>query len=219
MRALEERGRTVVLVARAGSVLGLLAFGDALRPNVARTIARLRQSGVRTVLMSGDNRAAVERVARETGIDEAHAGLLPPEKAALIRTLQQGAKVAMVGDGINDSVALMQADIGIAMGGGADIAIDAADIIILNNRLDAVLDAREISRWSYRKMLQNVCLALLLNGIGIPLAATGLLYPVGAMAAMAFSVTTIFANSLRGRPRLFFDAILSVGRAAEPAKA
>lgn len=219
VRALEDKGRTVVVVARAGTVLGLLAFGDALRQNVARVIATLRQSGVSTILMSGDNKAAAERVGKEVGVDQVHAELLPQDKAALIRTIQETGNVAMVGDGINDSVALMQANVGIAMGSGADIAIDSADIIILNNRLDAVLDARKISRWSYRKMLQNVCLAIMFNGIGIPLAATGLVYPIWAMAAMAFSVTAIFANSLRGRPRLFFDAILSVGRAAEPAKA
>lgn len=219
VKALEEKGRTVVLVARAKSVLGLLAFGDALRPNVARTIATLRQIGVRTVLMSGDNKAAAQRVGREVGVDEIHAQLLPQDKATLIRKIQQTGNVAMVGDGINDSVALMQANVGIAMGSGADIAIDSADIIILNNRLEAVLDAREISRWSYRKMLQNVSLAIMFNGIGIPLAATGLVYPIWAMAAMALSVTAIFVNSLRGRPRLFFDAILSVGRMAEPAKA
>ena len=218
VRTLEEKGRTVVLVARENAVLGLLAFGDAVRPNAKYTIDRLRQAGIRTILMSGDNRAAVERVGNEVGVDEVHAGLLPQEKASLIRTMQQAGSVAMVGDGINDSVALMQANVGIAMGNGADIAIDAADIIILNNRLEAVLDAREISRWSYRKMLQNVCLAIMFNGIGIPLAATGLVYPIWAMAAMAFSVTAIFSNSLRGRPRLFFDAILSVGRAAEPVR-
>jgi len=217
VRALEEKGRTVVIVARAAKIVGLLAFGYALRTNVARTIGTLRRTGMRTIVMSGDNKAAVERVAKEIGLDEVHAQLLPPQKAALIRALQRNAKVAMVGDGINDSVALMQADVGIAMGDGADIAIDSADIIILNNRLDAVLEAYEISRWSYRKMLQNVCLAIAFNGIGIPLAATGLVYPIWAMAAMAFSVTTIFSNSLRGRPRLFFDAILSVGRVAEPA--
>lgn len=210
--ALEDLGRTVVVVARSNRVIGLLAFGDATRPGAARTIAAFKEAGIRTLLMSGDNIPAVRRIAQELGIDEAHGQLLPQDKAAFIRKAQQSGSVAMVGDGINDAPALMQANVGIAMGGGTDIAIDSADIIILNNRVEAVLDAREISRWSYRKMVQNVGLAIAFNGIGIPLAATGLVYPIWAMAAMAFSVTAIFANSLRGRPRLFFDAILSVGR-------
>ena len=216
IEALEKAGRTVVMVARAKRALGLLAFGDALRPGALNTVSALRRAGVRTVLMSGDNAAASRRIAAEAGIDEVHGGLLPQDKAALIRSLQRNGNVAMVGDGINDAPALMQANVGIAMGGGTDIAIDSADIIILNNRLEALLDAREISRWSYRKMVQNVCLAVTFNGIGVPLAATGLVYPIWAMAAMAISVTAIFFNSLRGRPRLFFDAVLSVGRVPVP---
>jgi P-type E1-E2 ATPase len=125
-------------------------------------------------------RCSTRRVGTELGVDETHAELLPQDKAALIRELQRDGNVAMIGDGINDAPALMQANIGIAMGSGTDIAIDSADIVILNNRLQAVVEAREISRWSYRKMLQNVTLAVLFNGIGVPLAATGLIHPIWA---------------------------------------
>lgn len=212
IRALESSGHTVVGIARAKRVIGILAFGDQIRDGAARVVSELRRQGIRTLIVSGDNAQATKRVAAELGIDEVHAEKLPQDKAALIRELQKSGNVAMVGDGINDAPALMQANIGIAMGGGTDIAIDSADIIILNQRLEAVLEAREISRWSYRKMVQNVTLAVLFNGIGVPLAATGLVYPIWAMSAMAISVTAIFYNSLRGRPRMFFDAILSVGR-------
>lgn len=213
---LENAGRTVIAVGRGEKPLGVLALGDALRPEAAEAVISLKKSRLRIVLVTGDNARAAHRVATELGIDEVHAGVLPDEKAQLVRRLQQNERVAMVGDGINDAPALMQADVGIAMGGGTDIAIDSADIVILNNRLDSVITAREISRRSYRKMLQNVSLAFLFNGIGVPLAATGLVYPVWAMAAMAVSVTTIFFNSLWGRPSLFFQAILSVGRPIVP---
>lgn len=209
---LEDMGRTVVAVTRDGELIGLLAFGDAPRDEAAPTIAKLRDAGIRTMLITGDNQRTAARVAEELGLDEVHAEVLPGEKAALIRELQKRGRTAMVGDGINDAPALMQADVGIAMGSGTDIAIDAADIIILNNRISNVVEGREISRQGYRKMVQNVSLAFLFNGIGVPLAATGLLYPVWAMVAMAASVTAIFVNSLWGRPQLFVDAILSVGR-------
>ena len=173
----------------------------------------MRKSGLITIMVTGDNERAARRIAGELGIDEVHAGVLPADKAGIVRGLQaDGNRVAMVGDGINDAPALMQADVGIAMGGGTDIAIESADIIILSNRVDALPVAREISRYSYSKMLQNVTLAFMFNGIGIPVAATGLIYPMWAMVAMAVSVTAIFFNSLWGRPRLFFDAVLSVGR-------
>jgi Cu+-exporting ATPase len=214
---LEAAGRTVIAVARAGRALGVIALGDTLRPDAASAVAALRKAGLRTVLLTGDNERAARRIAKEAGIDEVHAGVLPDRKAEIIRSLQRDGGVAMVGDGINDAPSLMQADVGIAMGGGTDIAIESADIIILSNRLEALPIAREISRRSYRKMLQNVTLAFLFNGIGIPAAATGLVYPVWAMAAMAVSVTAIFFNSLWGRPRLFIDAILSVGRPAASA--
>ena len=214
IRAFETAGDTVVAVARANRAVGILAFGDVVRNGARSVVSQLRAQGVKSLIVSGDNAPATRRVGAEAGIDEIHAELLPQDKARIIRELQQRGNVAMVGDGINDAPALMQANVGIAMGGGTDIAIDAADIIILNNRLEAVVDAREVSRWSYRKMVQNVCLAVMFNGIGVPLAATGLVHPIWAMTAMAVSVTLIFVNSLRGKPRMFFDAILSVQNVA-----
>jgi Cu+-exporting ATPase len=212
VEALEGAGRTVIAIARDGVVLGVVALGDILRPDAVSTVTALREAGLKAILITGDNKRAAQRVGREVGIDDVRARVLPQDKANIVRELQANARVAMVGDGINDAPALMQADIGIAMGGGTDIAIESADIIILSNRLNALLVARDISRRSYGKMVQNVTLAFLFNGIGIPLAATGLIHPVWAMVAMAVSVTAIFFNSLWGTPRLFFDAIRSVGR-------
>ena len=209
---LEARGLTVIGLARDGVLLGLLALGDALRPDAAETVRRLHALGIRTSLITGDNEQAARHFAHAAGIEEVHARVLPAGKAVLIRQLQQGARVAMVGDGINDAPALMQADVGIAFGTGADIAIESADVIILNQRLGAVLDAYAVSRNSYRKIVQNVSLAFLFNGIGIPVAATGLIYPVWGMVAMAASVTAIFINSLWGHGGYFFEAIRAVGR-------
>lgn len=212
---LERLGRTVVGVAREQRIVGLLALDDALRPDARETIDRLKSSGIGIVLLTGDNSRAAKHIAREAGIDEVYAEVLPGDKAETVRRIQNDkrTRVAMVGDGINDAPALMQADVGIAMGNGTDIAIEAADVVLLNARLTGVLTAYEISRHSYRKMLQNITLAFLFNGIGIPVAATGLIYPVWAMVAMAASVTTIFINSLQGRSGLFFGAISSVGHA------
>jgi heavy metal translocating P-type ATPase len=210
---LEEAGRTVIVVARDSRAIGLVALGDRLKADAAETVAALRRAGLRAVLVTGDNERAARWVAREAGIDEVYAVVLPNRKAEIIHELQERrARVAMVGDGINDAPALMQADVGIAMGSGTDIAIESADIIVLGQGLGLIVVAREISRRSYRKMLHNVALAFAFNGIGIPIAATGLIYPVWAMAAMAISVTAIFLNSLWGRPALFIDAVLSVGR-------
>jgi heavy metal translocating P-type ATPase len=215
IQELEGRGLTVIAAARQGMLLGLLALGDALRPDAAQTVSRLHALGIRTSLITGDNEQAALHFARAAGIEEVHARVLPAEKAAMIRKLQERDRVAMVGDGINDAPALMQADVGIAFGSGADIAIESADVIILNKRVEAVLDAYEISRRSYRKIVQNVSLAFLFNGLGIPAAATGLVYPIWGMVAMAASVTTIFINSLWGRGNYFFAAIKTVGHPAQ----
>ncbi len=212
---LEKVGRTVIAVSRNDQLLGVIALGDELRPDAAEAIAAMCRAGITPILVTGDNLRAASRVGREVGIDDVRAGIRPAQKAEIVRELQTEGRgrVAMVGDGINDAPALMQADVGVAMGSGTDIAIESSDIIIVSNRLMSVLTAHEISRRSYRKTKQNVVLAFLFNGIGVPLATTGLIYPVWAMIAMALSVTSIFVNSLWGRLDLLFEAIGSVGRA------
>jgi len=209
---LEEAGRTVVVVGRDSVALGLIALGDQVRAEAGAAIEQMKRRGIVPVLVTGDNRRAAERVAAELGIERVYAGVLPDGKSQIVRELQRNGRVAMVGDGINDAPALMQADVGVAMGAGTDIAIESSDIIIVGNRLDAVLIARDISRRSYRRTKQDVALAFLFNGIGVPLAATGLLHPIWAMLAMVASVNTVFANSLRGKLSLLFATIGSVGR-------
>jgi Cu+-exporting ATPase len=218
---LEEVGRTVIAVSHNGHLKGAIALGDELRPDAAEAVAAMRQAGITPILVTGDNPRAASLVAQSVGISDVRAGILPGQKAEIVRELQAEGRgrVAMVGDGINDAPALMQADVGVAMGSGTDIAIESSDIIMVSNRLMAVLTARDISRHSYRKTKQNVVLAFLFNGIGVPLATTGLVYPVWAMVAMALSVTSIFANSLWEQPNLLFEAIGSVGRAKPSEKA
>jgi heavy metal translocating P-type ATPase len=214
---LEGEGHTVVAVARDNHLLGVVALADTLRPDAAGTVAALRAAGLTPVLVTGDNPRAARHIARQLGIDDVHAQVLPDGKSDLVGQLQAaGHTVAMVGDGINDAPALMRADVGIAMGGGTDIATESADIILVREHLHLILTARDISRRSYRRVKQNVALAFTFNGIGIPLAATGLVYPVWAMAAMAASVTSLFINSLGGRPSLLLQAIGSVGRTPAP---
>ncbi len=210
IEALETAGRTVIAVGRDQQPLGVIALGDQLRPDAVSAVAQMRGLGLAPVLVTGDNPRAAKLVAAQLGIEDVHAGVLPGQKADIVRQLQANGRVAMVGDGINDAPALMQADVGLAMGRGTDIAIESSDIIVVGNRLEAVLTARDISIRSYRKTKQNVALAFLFNGVGVPLAATGLVYPVWAMAAMALSVTLIFINSIGDRPALLFEALLSV---------
>ena len=212
MEAAEETGATVVAVTSDSRLVGAVVLADEVRPDAADAITAMRRAGIVPVLVTGDNLLAAAAIAAQVGIEVVHAAILPGDKAVIVRDLQRTSRVAMVGDGINDAPALMQADVGLAMGAGTDIAMESADIILVNNRLGSIMIARDISRRSYRKTRQNVALAFTFNGVGIPAAATGLVYPVWAMAAMAVSVTSIFANSLWGRPALLFQAVLSVGR-------
>ena len=213
---LETQGRTVVLVARNDDLVGAIALGDEIRSDAFAAVAALKERGIAPVLVTGDNARAAERVAATLGIAEVRAGVLPEGKAEIVRELQKNGRVAMVGDGINDAPALMQADVGIAMGAGTDIAIESSDIVIMGNKLNSILVALDISSRSYRKTRQNVILAFLFNGIGVPLATTGLVYPVWAMIAMIASVSAVFTNSLWGRLSLLTEAVRSVGRPIEP---
>ena len=199
-RHLEEEGQTVIAVARNNVFLGLIAIADTIKEDAARTIQRIKDAGITPVMLSGDNQRTAHSVASRVGIDEVLAEVLPDEKAAEIRRLQQDeTRVMMVGDGINDAPALTQADIGIAIGAGTDIAIDSADIVIMSDRLGAVMDAHEIGVSSYRKTKQNLALAFAFNGVGVVAAITGLVSPVWAMIAMISSVTAVLANSFGGR--------------------
>ncbi|MFP5350915.1 MAG: heavy metal translocating P-type ATPase, partial [Gammaproteobacteria bacterium] len=183
---------------------GLLAFGDSIKPNTARLIERLRAQGVRSVMLTGDNRGAAEAVAKRLGIDEVKAEVLPGDKAQAVEALKRnGAVVAMVGDGINDAPALAAADVGIAMATGTDVAMHTAGITLMRGEPLLVADSIDISRRTYRKIRQNLFWAFIYNVVGIPLAAFGLLSPVIAGAAMAFSSVSVVSNALllkRWRP-------------------
>lgn len=198
---LQAEGRTVSWLAEIGAVpklLGLLAFGDTPKPTAAAAIRRLHAQGIRTALISGDNRGSAEAMARLLGIDIVHAEVLPEDKAAIVAQLkaQAGTRAAMVGDGINDAPALAAADVGIAMSTGTDVAMHAAGITLMRGDPALVGDAIDISRRTYAKIRQNLFWAFVYNVVGIPLAAFGLLSPVIAGAAMAFSSVSVVSNAL-----------------------
>jgi heavy metal translocating P-type ATPase len=200
IEAMETRGQTVIAVAAGGGALGLIAIADTLKDDAREAIERMKAAGLEPVMITGDNGRTARVVADQVGISEVYAQVLPQDKAARVRELQRhGVRVAMVGDGINDAPALMQADVGIAIGAGTDIAIESSDVIFIGDRLGGVVDAYHIGRNSYRKTVQNLTLAFSFNGIGVPLAITGLLHPIWAMVAMAASVSTVLLNSFGGR--------------------
>jgi Cu+-exporting ATPase len=196
----EEAGQTATFVAWDGQVRGVLVVADTIKPGSRQAIARLRAMGLRPVLLTGDNERAARGVARAVGIDDVIAGVLPAGKLAAIRQLQaQHSTVAMVGDGVNDAAALAQADLGLAMGTGADAAIEAADLTLVSGDLRAVPDAIALSRRTLTTIKANLGWAFAYNVAAIPLAASGLLSPMIAAAAMAFSSVFVVTNSLRLR--------------------
>ncbi len=206
------RGATPVLLAIDGRAAALFAIRDPLRADSVTALQRLHREGYRLVMLTGDNATTAQAIAREAGIDEVIAGVLPDGKAeAIIKLQKQGRRVAMVGDGINDAPALAQADVGIAMGGGSDVAIETAAITLMRHSLTGVADALAISKATLRNMKQNLLGAFIYNAFGIPVAAgilwplTGtLLNPVVAGAAMALSSITVVSNAnrlLRFKPK------------------
>ena len=200
VEAMQAAGSTVIALAVDGHSAALIAIADQTKADAGEAIERLRSAGLEPVMLTGDNERTAKAVAERVGITEYRAEVLPQDKAEAVRDLQkQGYRVAMVGDGINDAPALMQADVGIAIGAGTDIAIESADVVLIGERLSAVVDAYHIGKSSYRKTVQNISLAFAFNGIGVPLAVTGLVHPVWAMVAMVASVSTVLTNSFAGR--------------------
>ena len=196
----ERVGRTAVLVGWDGQLRGALAVGDTVKPSAAAAVAGLRALGLRPVLLSGDNEATAKAVAAAVGIDDVIAGILPADKAAAIRDLQaRGHRVAMVGDGVNDGPALAAADLGMAIGGGTDVAISAADLILLREDLSVVPEAITLARAALKTIRRNLAWAFGYNVAAVPLAALGFLNPLIAAAAMTMSSVLVVANSLRLR--------------------
>jgi P-type Cu2+ transporter len=220
----DSAGRTTILVAIDGSLAAVISIADALRETAAEAIGRLHELGLRTVMLSGDNRATAERIAAEVGIDEVIAEVLPADKASRVRELQaEGRKVAMVGDGVNDAPALAQAEVGIAIGAGTDVAVETADVVLMRSDPLDVAVAVTVSRGTLRKMRQNLAWAIGYNSLALPVAA-GMLEPIGLVlrpevAALSMSGSSIIvaanAVSLK-RLQLPAAADGAVGRAAEP---
>ena len=208
MRAQADRlsgeGKTPLLFCRGGRLLGMVAVADAIKPESPQAVRELQNMGIRVVMLTGDNQRTAEAIGRQAGVDQVIAGVLPDGKESVIRSLQSQGKVAMVGDGINDAPALTRADIGIAIGAGTDVAIDAADVVLMNSRLTDVPAAIRLSRATLRNIHENLFWAFVYNIIGIPLAAGVFipllgwqLNPMFGAAAMSLSSFCVVSNALR----------------------
>jgi copper-transporting P-type ATPase V len=197
---LQAAGKTTVFAGWDGEVRGVLAVADTLKDDAAKLVARLHGMGLEVAMLTGDNARTAQAIAQHVGIDRVLAEVLPDDKAGEVARLQrEGHVVAMVGDGVNDAPALVQADLGIAIGSGTDVAIEASDLTLIRGDLAGVATAIELSRRTYRTIVQNLGWAFGYNVAAIPLAALGLLSPIVAGAAMALSSVSVVGNSLRLR--------------------
>jgi Cu+-exporting ATPase len=203
--ALRQGGQTVMFVAIDGQAAGLIGVADPIKATTAEALQALHREGLKVVMLTGDNRTTAEAVARAVGIDQVEADVLPDQKAAVVRRLQQrGERVAMAGDGINDAPALAAADVGIAMGTGTDVAMESAGVTLVKGDLRGIVRARRLSRSTMRNIRQNLFFAFIYNVLGVPVAA-GVLYPflglvlspLIASAAMTFSSVSVIGNALR----------------------
>ncbi|MDP2398316.1 MAG: heavy metal translocating P-type ATPase [Burkholderiales bacterium] len=194
---LQDQGKTVIGVAHDSVVLGMIAIADPLRPTSRAAVAALQALGIEVIMLTGDNRRTAAHIAREAGITRFEAELLPQDKAQRVNTLtQQGRRIGMIGDGVNDAPALAAAQVSFAIGAGSDVAIHAADVTLMRSDLMSAVDAVSLSRATFRKIKQNLFFAFIYNVLGIPLAAAGLLNPIIAGAAMAMSSVSVVGNSL-----------------------
>ena len=198
--ALAAQGKTSMVLAVDGKPVGLIALADTIKPSARKAVEQLHEMGMEVYMITGDNERTAAAIAAQAGIDHVLAEVLPQDKAAKVSELHdQGKAVAMVGDGINDAPALAQATLGIAIGAGTDIAIEASDITLIRDDLSAVVDAIKLSRKTFTIIKQNLFFSFFYNSCWIPIAALGLLNPIYAAAAIAISSVSVVTNSLRLR--------------------
>ncbi len=192
------QGKTVVEVRKNNDIVGFLAIEDTIRSDSKEAVNRLKKMGIKPVMVTGDNQITARAVANKVGIQEVHFDVKPQDKLDIVRRYQaKGLKVVMVGDGMNDAGALKGADVGIAVGSGTDLAIDSADVIIINGGISRIVDVIEISKRTFKIIKQNLFWAFFYNIIAVPSAMAGLLHPIIAEIAMALSSITVVLNSLR----------------------